>query len=222
MKGSFTPPSTEATRRGLWAEAFDGIRVIGRDALLRAVVVQAPLINFAFTGAIFTVILTLKQAGKSSAVIGLTESAIMVGGLLGAIVAPRLQGRLSLERTVVVLTSVGAALLTLSAFLLPSPLIAVPLAIPFFLAPAANAALFAAMLRTTPEELRGRVSNALIQMATGLAALAPLAAGLLVEDVSSRWAMAAFAVALGVSAVMALLLKGLRTATAATTDAASA
>jgi MFS family permease len=87
--------------------------------------------------------------------------------------------------------------------------------VPLFLSPATNAALFAAMLRQTPEAMRGRVNNALIQVATGLAALAPLVAGLLVEDVSSHWAIGAFAVALAVSAVMALTLKGLRQAEAA-------
>jgi MFS family permease len=58
--------------------------------------------------------------------------------------------------------------------------------------------------------MRGRVNNALIQVATGLAALSPLVAGLLVQHLSSSWAMGAFAAALAVSAVVALSLKGLR------------
>ena len=62
-------------------------------------------------------------------------------------------------------------------------------------APTANAALFAAMLRATPDQMRGRVNNTVIQAATGLAALAPLTAGLLVEHFSGQWALAAFAAA---------------------------
>ncbi|HVB52535.1 MAG TPA: hypothetical protein VND89_12460 [Acidimicrobiales bacterium] len=88
-------------------------------------------------------------------------------------------------------------------------------ALPFFISPVSNAALFAAMLRKTPANMRGRVNNATLQVATGLAAFAPLVAGLLVERTSSHWAMGAFALALSVSAVLALSLKGLRNAEAA-------
>jgi MFS family permease len=138
----------------------------------------------------------------------------MVGGLLGAIVAPRIQGRFSITQLVVTLTAGGALLFAVAAILAPSPLMAIPIAIPFFISPVSNAALFAAMLRKTPADMRGRVNNALIQMATGLAALAPLVAGLLVAHTSPHWAMGAFALALGVSAVFAVTLKGLRNAEA--------
>jgi MFS family permease len=215
ITGRFSPTATEAHRNGLWREAFEGFRVIWHDALLRAVIIQAPLINFAFSGAIFTVTLGLRRNGSSATVVGLTQAAIMVGGLLGAIVAPSLQGRFALSRLVVLLTGVGTVFFAIAAMLIPSPLVALPLAVPLFVSPTSNAALFAAMLRRTPEAMRGRVNNALIQVATGLAALSPLIAGLFVEDVSSHWAMGAFAVALGVSAIMALTLKGLRQAEAA-------
>lgn len=214
MRGSFHPAPREADRRGLWHESFEGLRLIWHDALLRAVIVQAPLINFAFTGVIFTVTLSLQHHGTSASVIGLTQSAIMVGGLLGAIVAPKIQGRFSITQLVVVLTAGGALLFGVAAVLAPSPLMAIPIAIPFFISPVSNAALFAAMLRKTPADMRGRVNNALLQLATGLAALAPLVAGLLVERTSPHWAMGVFALALSISAVFAITLKGLRNAEA--------
>lgn len=213
MRGSFRPPPAE--RHGLWREALEGVRLIRRDALMRAVVTQAPLINFAFNGVIFTVVLGLRRHGTSAAVIGVTQAGIMVGGLLGAVLAPKLQGRLSLTRLVLLLTVAGTACFALAAVVIPSPLVGLPIAVPLLLAPTANAALFAALLRRTPEEMRGRVNNAFLQLATALAALAPLTAGLLVQHVSSGWAMGAFAAALGVSAVLAITLKGLREAEAA-------
>jgi MFS family permease len=215
MKGSFHRPPNETERKGLWHDALEGLRLIWHDALLRAVIVQAPLINFAFSGVIFTVTLSLQHHGTSATVIGLTQSAIMVGGLLGAVAAPRFQGRYSLTQLVVALTAGGTVLFAVAAIIVPSPLMAIPIAIPFFISPVTNAALFAAMLRKTPAEMRGRVNNALLQMATGLAALSPLVAGLLVAHTSSHWAMAAFALALSVSAVLAITLKGLRNAEAA-------
>jgi MFS family permease len=95
---------------------------------------------------------------------------------------------------------------------LPSPLVAVPVAATLLLAPAANAALFAAMLRATPDNMRGRVSNTVTQAAVGLAALAPLTAGLLVQHFSGRWALAAFAAALGAGAILCTVLPGFRDA----------
>jgi MFS family permease len=212
IRGQFSPAKGEPGRDGLWSEAFEGVRVIWHDALLRAVIIQAPLINFAFTGGIFTVTLALRRHGSSATVIGLTQTTIMVGGFLGAIVAPRLQGRFTLFRLVVLLTAGGTVCFAAAAVLIPSPILALPVAVALFLSPTANAGLFAAMLRQTPEAMRGRVNNALIQVATGLAALAPLVAGLLVGHISSHWAMGAFAIALAMSAIMALSLKGLRQA----------
>jgi len=128
MKGTFHPAPAEAERKGLWHEAFEGLRLIWHDALLRAVIVQAPLINFAFSGVIFTVTLSLQHNGTSASVIGLTQSAIMVGGLLGAVAAPKLQGRFSLTRLIVALTTGGSILFGVAAILAPSPLMAIPIA----------------------------------------------------------------------------------------------
>jgi MFS family permease len=80
------------------------------------------------------------------------------------------------------------------------------------LAPAANAALFAVMLRSAPEEMRGRVTNTVLMVATALAALAPLSAGLLVQRVSGAWAAGAFAATMAVAAALSLILPGLRQA----------
>ena len=193
-------------------ETLEGARIVGRDPLLRAVLVQAPLINFAFAGVIFTITIAMRRSGYSASVIGLVEAGCFAGGVAGALVAPRLQGHLSLSRLIVALTGSGAVLFVLGAVAIPSPYVALPIAATFLLAPTANAALFAAMLRTSPDHTRGRVTNTVITAATALSALAPLTSGLIVEHFSGRWAMAAFAAAMVVSAVLALLLRGLRAA----------
>jgi MFS family permease len=41
-------------RKALWREVADGLRLVWRVPILRAVVIQAPLVNFAFMGVIFT------------------------------------------------------------------------------------------------------------------------------------------------------------------------
>ena len=212
MTGAFASTRDADSHVGLWREAFEGIRVIWHDALLRAVIVQAPLINFMFTGVVFSVTLSLREHGSSGGTIGLAQSVIMAGGLLGAIVAPRLQGRFSLWQLVVTLTGSATLFLVVAATITPSPWIALPIAVPFFVSPTTNAGLFAAMMRQTPEEMRGRVNNALLQLATGLAAFAPLAAGLLVTHLSPTWVMGAFAAGMALCTVLCVLLPGLRTA----------
>jgi MFS family permease len=114
----------------------------------------------------------------------------------------------------------GALLFVVAALLIPSPLVAAPVALDLVLAPAANAALFAVMLRGAPEEMRGRIVNTVLMVATGLAALAPLVAGLIVQHVSGSWAVGAFALTMAVAAVLCLVLPGLRNAESAARTAA--
>jgi MFS family permease len=71
------------------------------------------------------------------------------------------------------------------------------------------------MTRAAPEDMRGRVNSTVILAATALAALSPLAAGLLVEHVSGQSALLAFAVVMAVAAVLCTALPGLRAAEAA-------
>ncbi len=101
-----------------------------------------------------------------------------------------------------------------AALLLPSTLVAVPIAVTLVLSPTVNAALFAAMLRAAPAEMRGRVTNTVVLGATALAALAPLVAGLLIERFSGRIAMFTFAAVIGIAAIMSMTLTGLRAAEA--------
>jgi MFS family permease len=214
IRGRFRPQRSGG-RKSIWHEIAEGLRLVWTDALLRAVVILAPLVNFAFNGVIFTITVALRQHGVAPGIVGLAQAGISAGGLLGAVAAPKLQGRMPLWQLVIVITVAATGLFAVAALVLPSPLVALPVAIALLLAPTANAALFAAMLRTTPENMRGRVSNTTIMMATGLAALSPLTAGLLVQHVSGQWALGAFAVAVAVAAILCIGLPWLRDAESA-------
>jgi MFS family permease len=157
----------------------------------------------------------MRQHGTSGAVIGLVQAAIMTGGLVGGLVAPRLQGRMRVRTITIVMFVAETLLFAVAALLVPSPVVALPVAIVPLLAPAGNAALFAVMLRSTPEEMRGRVTNTVSMVAMALAALAPLVAGLLVQHASGAWAIGAFAATMAVATVLCLMLRGLRDADSA-------
>jgi MFS family permease len=209
IRGRFRPEQTTG-RKALWHEVTDGLRLVWQVPILRATVLTAPLVNFAFSGVLFTIILAMRQHGTSTAVIGLVQAAIMAGGLIGGLVAPRLQGRMSVRTITIVMFVAETLLFSIAAPLIPSPLVALPVALVPLLAPAGNAALFAVMLRSTPEEMRGRVTNTVSMVAMALAALAPLVAGLLVEHASGPWAVGAFALTMAAATVLCLMLRGLR------------
>lgn len=214
IRGRFRPDRS-GERSSLWHEVADGLLLVWRNPLLRAVLLIAPLIYFAYSGVVFTITVALRQAGVAPGIIGLALAGIAAGGLLGAVVAPRLQRRLPLWQLVVVMTVAGTGLFIVAALVLPSPLAAIPVAAMLLLAPTAAAALFAAMLRTTPEDMRGRVNSTVIMAATGLASLSPLVAGLLVQRVSGQWAIGAFAAAMGIVAIACVALPWLRNAESA-------
>jgi hypothetical protein len=205
IRGDFASQSDVELQRGLWAEALDGLKHLWQNPILRAVLIQAPLINFAVSGAIFTVILGLRKNGTSAVVIGVAEAVIMTGGLVGAVLAPQIRSRVSVRQALLLLTGTGTVAMLAAAAIMPSPAVAVPLAVPLVLSPATNAALFALMLRGTPPAMHGRVTNSIMQVATALAALAPLASGLVVERASASWAMVLFAASLAVVVPLALL-----------------
>jgi MFS family permease len=209
IHGRFTP-QTAAARKTLGREVADGLRLVWRVPVLRAAVIQTPLVNFAFTGVIFSITLALRQHGTSATVIGLVQAAVAAGGLLGAVAAPRLQGRMRLAALATTITMTGALLFGAGALLVPSPLVAVPVALALLLAPAANAALVAGVLRSAPEGMHGRVISTVVMAATALAALAPLIAGLLVQHGSGAWAVGAFAATMALAALPGLALPGFR------------
>ncbi|HEX4062537.1 MAG TPA: MFS transporter [Streptosporangiaceae bacterium] len=217
IRGRFRPDHA-VERKRLWHEVTEGLRFVWAQPILRAILMQAPLVNFAFNGVIFGITLGLRKHGTSAEVIGLVQAGIAAGGLVGAFVASWLQ-RLRLSVMVIVVCFSGAVLFGVSALLMPSPFVALPVALAVLLSPAANAGLFAVMLRFTPEEMRGRVSNTVMMLATGLAALAPLIAGLLIEHVSVRWAIGAFALVMVAASILAAVLPGVRKAEALSREA---
>jgi hypothetical protein len=209
IRGRFRPERAPEPK-ALHHEVLDGLRTVWQIPLLRAVMVLAPLVNFAFTGVLFTITVGLRQHGTSATVIGLVQAAIMTGGVLGAPIAPLLQRRLRPGTLIRTMTLAGALLFAVAAVVIPSPLVALPVAAVVLLAPAGNSVLFAAALRQAPEEMRGRVTSTVTMTAMSLAALAPLLAGLVVEHASASWAVGAFAAANAIAAVLNLSMPGLR------------
>lgn len=211
IRGRFRPQRPPG-RKALRHEVLDGLRIVWQIPLLRAVAVLGPLVNFAFSGVLFAITVGLRQHGTSATVIGLVQGAIMAGGVLGAPLAPLLQRRLRPSTMALTMILAGTLMFAIAAVVIPSPLVALPVAAVVLLAPAGNSGLFASALRQAPEEMRGRVTSTVTMSAMSLAVLAPLLAGLLVQHASASWAVGAFAAADAIAAVLALTMPGLHDA----------
>lgn len=187
-----------------------GWRFVTNEPFLRAVVTIAPLLNAALTGLILGVVIELESRGTSAATIGLVQAAVGLGGLVGALLTPRLQRRFRAP-TLIVGAFWAAAVAAIVVVLTASgPLVALPLGLVLFLAPPANATLIAYQVAITPDELQGRVSSVIMLLATALTPFAPVCAGYLADQASGQVGLAAFAGVLVVAAVLTTLSRGIR------------
>ncbi|WBB75901.1 MFS transporter [Micromonospora sp. WMMD1128] len=203
-------PRTEQARQSGGAAVAEGIRFVLANPFLRALLVIAAPLNMAFTGMIFTIIVSLQRSGTPSVLVGLASTIFGLGGFLGALAAPAVQRWLRLPALVIVLCWATTVLMASSAFVSTSVLAAMPLAAAVFLGPTANAVLFGYQAAITPDRLQGRVVSVIFLAATSAAALAPGLAGLLLAHLSAAVTMLVFAGLVAVSAVTATLSSGIR------------
>jgi hypothetical protein len=194
------------------AALAEGVRFVFANPFLRALLVVAAPLNFAIGGVLFTLIVALQKNGTAAAVIGLTETIVAAGGLLGAVFAPALQSRLSLPALARSICWTAAALLSVSALLTSSIAAAIPLGVTVFLGPACNASLFGFQAAITPDRLQGRVISVVHTVAMSMAAAAPIAAGVLLAAWSPTVAILVFAATVAGSALAATFSRGIREA----------
>ncbi len=192
-------------------DLVEGMRFIVGEPFLRAAMAIAAPLNFALNGLIFALILLLQRNGTTPALIGAVETAIGVGGLVGAVLAGQLMRRFTTSVLVRAICLLGVPLLLAVLPLATTPLAGAPLALLMLLAPALNAGLFGYLSAATPDRLQGRVTSALMTAATGLAALAPLAAGLLVNHLGAVGTVLGFTAVFAGATVVALFSRGIRT-----------
>lgn len=193
----------------LFADIGYGLRYVLNNSFLRTLLLVAAPLNFAATGALFVLTVSLRQHGVSASLIGVGQGVVAAGGLLGAFTAPWLQRKASL-RALVIFTSLALlACLAVASVLTGHFVMVVPLAAGLFLAPAANAALFGRLAATTPDELQGRVISVVAFAATTAAAVSPVAMGALIERISDVAGMGLCTLAIALSGVIAISSRGL-------------
>ncbi|WP_127501376.1 MFS transporter [Actinoplanes solisilvae] len=197
-------------RAGRGSALLEGLRFVFGSPFLRSVLIIAAPLNFALYGAIFTIIITLQSRDVAPGVIGLTETIVGAGGLIGALAAPALQRRLSFAVLIRALCWAATLLLMVSALLTTSVAAAAPIALAIFVGPACNAALFGYQAAMTPDHLQGRVLSVIFLVAMSAAAAAPFLAGVFVTAFSPAAGILLFAAAVSASALTATFAPAIR------------
>jgi predicted MFS family arabinose efflux permease len=111
-------PPVERDANGVFRNLREGMRFVLRDELIRADLGCAATINlFNFVFHAIFVLYATRELGVSPGTLGLALGAGAVGGIIGALVAPRLEQAIGIGRSVV-----------LGSVLFPAPLLLVPIA----------------------------------------------------------------------------------------------
>ena len=163
-----------------------GVRWVLRHRAIRVIAFSATVINFAAQGIILVLVVHLQQIGTRSGVIGLLETGVGIGGLLGAIASAPLLAKWTTGRIAVTAVWVITACFAATAFTsLPLALV-VLLGGAIFFVPSLNAGIFGYQVIITPDHMQGRAQSAIGFLATSTSALAPLVGGFLLEHAGIR------------------------------------
>ncbi|MBG0738071.1 MFS transporter [Paeniglutamicibacter antarcticus] len=211
IRADLRPAREPAARTGYLNEAREGLSWLFHRPELRGVMIISTIVNLGINAALTTVVFGLQQRGESPATIGLTTSAIGVGMLAGALVAPVLVRRVPTGR----LSALGLIFVAGSVAVLPFvqtlPAICAALAASMVAAPAINASLLGYFMVAVPTRLLGRATSALDVLAMGAVPLAPLVAGFGYAAWGWAGALVLCSGICATAAVLAMFDRGLRT-----------
>jgi MFS family permease len=178
------PPAQErkdAPIGKLYGEVGEGLRWVWGQRLIRAILLCAVGLNFFFAAFYIIVILLAQQRGVPSGEIGVMAAMFGVGGVLGALVAPRLHRAVSPYLSIIGVFWALTLLTPVAIFVNSGYLMGGLLAAMAFLAPTANTTIGTYQLLLTPDGLRGRLSGVMGVASGAAAAAGPALGGVLME-----------------------------------------
>lgn len=183
----------------------DGMRLLIGTAVLRTMMTWAALVNF--SGAYLGVLITLRlvRAGVAPAAIGSVDTVAAVAGLIGAVLAPAIVRRTATGVLTIATGVVVSCAMFLTAFTTDVVVIGVLWGAATLLSPASSAGISAYVTSIVPDTVQGRLFSAMGLTANGVAALAPLLAGVLLTALGGVAATVVGAL-VGVAAAVPILL----------------
>ncbi|NUR60717.1 MAG: MFS transporter [Catenulispora sp.] len=188
-----TPNPAASERPRLRAEVTTGLRWLWNHPALRLIAIVASSLQLAISGIGLVAIVAARHGGASSAQIGALFSAIGVGGVLGALLAPRAQAWLGLGRMLLSVLWLQAGLWLAMVFATSLPAIGAVLMAFTITMPLFGVAALGYRLAVVPDELRGRVGTAFSMLVWAASPIGATVAGVLLARLSPGHAAAVFA-----------------------------
>lgn len=185
----------QVARGGVWQQIGEGLRVVWRTPLLRAIAGCSGTFNFfdSFLLAVYVIYLT-RELVLSAGVAGLVFTVGGVGGVLGAVAAGRITERVAVGKIMIgtIVLAAGGELGIALAF--GSPLAAASIVAVSEATVQAGAVVFSITTTSlrqaaTPDQLLGRVNATLRFMRTGLVPIGALLGGIIAEQFGLRAAV---------------------------------
>jgi len=175
------PPSPPAERRHFVREVLDGLRwVLGRPEM-RVTAWCAMTLNLFFSAYYLVIIVLAQSRGVPLGEIGVMAAMLGAGGVLGALIAPRLSAKLAPHQAIAGVFWALTVLAPLAVFISNGYLMGALFAGMALLAPTANTVITTYQLLRTPDSLRGRLSGVMNVAVGTAAALGPALGGVLAE-----------------------------------------
>lgn len=174
-----------AARRRLLPEVAEGFRWLWHQPLILFMALLSGGINFLAAGSVLVVIVLAQHQGASAPVIGLILGVSGVGGLLGALLAPAIQRRVSFGRAIILSLWAIALIWPLYA-IAPNPLALGGIAALLFVTgPIYNVVNLSYRLAVVPDALQGRVSSVVRLISLGVIPLGLALSGFLLQQVGA-------------------------------------
>lgn len=173
-------------RRHLWTDIKDGLVWLWRQPLIRFMAFLTGCANLLITSSVTLIVIVVAQhMHASSLTIGLLLSIGGAGGIVGALVGPRIQKRWSFGRVIIAITCLRALLWLLLALVPNLAALAIVIAIFSPLGPIYDIVQFSYRMAFIPDVLQGRVNSVFRLIAFGGQPLGFALTGLLLQKLQA-------------------------------------
>jgi predicted MFS family arabinose efflux permease len=201
-----------AARRSLWIEIREGLAWLWHHPLIRFMAILTGGNNLITSGLVLIIIVLAQGQHAPAFVIGLIFAIGGIGGVLGAVVAPFFQKRLSFGQAIIGTSWLFALFMPLYA-IAPNPFVlGLITAAAFILVPLYNVVQFSYRSALIPDELQGRVNSVFRLIAFGGQPLGLALTGVLIQNIGAIQTILIASVGLAVLAVAATLNTHVRNA----------
>lgn len=206
-------PFQEARARSatrLRADIVEGVRFVWQTPFLRAAAAAIGGVNFAFNALVLVLIVRARELGASAATIGLILGMFGAGGLVGSVVAPRVQRRFPARLVVIAIGWFWVVDVATLVFVSQPVLLGVVMALSALTSPIFNVTVNNRLYEVTPDRLLARVGSSVRLVAWGTIPLGTLVGGVTAELLGASASILAIAALLVLAALAMNLSPGLR------------